>query len=151
MLVKTTSNEYPVKGSEQAAGYDIKISRFLEQTENKVVIETDLDIELPSPDSIKTEKGNYLNFEYVAQVYPRSGISKHGWILGNCIGVIDADYRGTIKATFYKVSDNPFPYAENDRFAQLIFSLALKTSFVKVDKLSDTMRGIGGFGHTGNR
>jgi dUTP pyrophosphatase len=134
----------PSLGSIQAAGYDLRISR-MEQTGKMVHIETDLAIELPPPNKLCL----IITFEYVASLLPRSGIASKGWILGNSTGIIDADYRGKISAFFWQVSDIDFPYAIGDRFAQLVFSFALRADFFKVNSLSETLRSTGGYGSTG--
>jgi dUTP pyrophosphatase len=140
----------PSLGSIQAAGYDIYISK-MEQKGKMVHIETDLAIELPPPNKLHLIDGQIISFEYEASLLPRSGIASKGWILGNCEGLIDADYRGKISAFFWQVSDLDFPYVVGDRFAQLVFSFALRADFFKVNKLSETVRNINGYGHTGNK
>lgn len=138
----------PSLGSLQATGYDLRISR-IEQKGKLVHIETDVSIELPPPNKLHLIDGQIISFEYVASLLPRSGIASTGWILGNSKGIIDADYRGKISAFFWQVSDIDFPYAIGDRFAQLVFSFALRADFFKVNSLSETLRSTGGYGSTG--
>ena len=87
---------------------------------------------------------------YEGQVRPRSGLAlKHGIGMLNGPGTIDADYRGEISVILFNFSDRPFPIRRGDRIAQLVFARLEKAAFVKVDALSETVRGTGGFGHTG--
>jgi dUTP pyrophosphatase len=87
---------------------------------------------------------------YEGQVRPRSGLAlKHGIGLLNSPGTIDADYRGEIGIILFNFSDKPFTIHRGDRIAQLVFAKVERALFVKVESLSGTMRGPGGFGHTG--
>ncbi len=87
---------------------------------------------------------------YEGQVRPRSGLAlKHGIGMLNAPGTIDADYRGEISVILFNFSDKPFVIQRGDRIAQMVFAGVVKASFEKVDTLSETARGAGGFGHTG--
>lgn len=89
---------------------------------------------------------------YEGQVRPRSGLAlKHGIGMLNGPGTIDADYRGEIGIILFNFSDKPFAIHRGDRIAQLVLAKYEKASFVKVESLSETSRGAGGFGHTGER
>ena len=67
----------------------------------------------------------------------------------NAPGTIDADYRGEIGVILFNFSDQPFTIHRGDRIAQMVFAKLQKAEFKKVDGLSETLRGSGGFGHTG--
>lgn len=85
-----------------------------------------------------------------AQVRPRSGLAvKRGISLVNTPGTIDADYRGEIKVILINHGDEPFTIERGDRIAQLIVAPVLRVDWHEVDRLDDTPRGAGGFGHTG--
>ena len=87
---------------------------------------------------------------YEGQVRPRSGLAlKHGIGMLNAPGTIDADYRGEVGIILFNFSDKPFTIHRGDRIAQLVFAKLEKAKLVKVDVLSETARGSGGFGHTG--
>ena len=87
---------------------------------------------------------------YEGQVRPRSGLAlKYGIGMLNGPGTIDADYRGEIGIILFNFSDKPFPISRGDRIAQLVFAKLTKAVFRKVDALTETRRGSGGFGHTG--
>lgn len=87
---------------------------------------------------------------YEGQVRPRSGLAlKNGIGMLNAPGTIDADYRGELGVILFNFSDVPFTVRRGDRVAQLVFAKLLNATFEKVDELSGTRRGAGGFGHTG--
>lgn len=84
------------------------------------------------------------------QVRPRSGLAlKHGIGMLNAPGTIDADYRGEISVILFNFSEQPFTIRRGDRIAQMVLAKAMKAEFRKVERLNDTARGSGGFGHTG--
>lgn len=85
-----------------------------------------------------------------AQVRPRSGLAtKHGIGLVNAPGTIDADYRGEIKVLLINHGDRPFVVERGDRIAQLVIAPVLQAEWKVVENLGETVRGAGGFGHTG--
>ncbi|WP_028776150.1 dUTP diphosphatase [Shimazuella kribbensis] len=85
-----------------------------------------------------------------AQVRPRSGLAfKHGISMLNSPGTIDADYRGEIKVIMVNFGDKPFRVNRGDRIAQLVFQEVAKVHLEQVKELVSTVRGAGGFGHTG--
>ncbi|MNW02633.1 Deoxyuridine 5'-triphosphate nucleotidohydrolase [compost metagenome] len=69
----------------------------------------------------------------------------------NTPGTIDADYRGEIKVLLINLGDEPFTITRNERIAQMVFQEVPEVELEQVDKLSDTVRGSGGFGHTGRK
>ncbi len=85
-----------------------------------------------------------------AQVRPRSGLAiKHGISLVNSPGTIDADYRGEVKIILINLGNEPFEIQRGERIAQLVFAPAPQVRFEEVSSLDETLRGAGGFGHTG--
>lgn len=83
-------------------------------------------------------------------VYARSGLScKRGLAPANKVGVIDADYRGQIVVALHNHGSQPQTIQHGERIAQLIITPVLTPQYVKADKLSETDRGLGGFGSTG--
>jgi len=87
---------------------------------------------------------------YVGLVFPRSSIRKYDISLTNCVGVIDSGYRGEIQATFRKEAGIPSKrYDVGDKIAQMIILPYPSIEFMEVEELSDTERGMGGFGSTG--
>jgi dUTP pyrophosphatase len=85
-----------------------------------------------------------------AQVRPRSGLAtRHGIGVLNSPGTIDSDYRGEIRIVLFNASDRDYKVNRGDRVAQLVFSVLTDIELVEADSLSETGRGQGGFGHTG--
>jgi dUTP pyrophosphatase len=88
---------------------------------------------------------------FEVQVRPRSGLAlKHGIVLPNAPGTIDADYRGELKVILMNAGTEPFTVRPGDRIAQLVVAPVVQASFELVDELPPTDRGAGGFGHTGS-
>lgn len=87
-----------------------------------------------------------------AQIRPRSGLAfKHGITCLNSPGTIDADYRGEIKVLLINLGQEPFTISRNERIAQMVFQIVPEVELIQVDELSETVRGAGGFGHTGTK
>lgn len=98
--------------------------------------------------------GTGLAFEipdgHVMLVFSRSGHGfKNDVRLSNCVGVIDADYRGEVKVKLAKDSRGILPVQKKDRIAQAMVIPVDKVEFEEVDELGSTERGAGGFGSTG--
>jgi dUTP pyrophosphatase len=93
---------------------------------------------------------------FVGLIFPRSSIRKTDLALTNCVGVIDSGYRGELQATFKKVYGkndiriDEVDYKVGDRIAQIIILPYPTIRFEEVEQLSNTERGEGGFGSTGN-
>ena len=91
-----------------------------------------------------------LSEGYELQVRPRSGLAlKHGITVLNTPGTVDSDYRGELKIILINLGSEPFEIAIGDRIAQGILSEVTRARFLEVENLSDTERGVGGFGSTG--
>ncbi|MCX7557558.1 dUTP diphosphatase [Xanthomonadaceae bacterium JHOS43] len=89
---------------------------------------------------------------WCAVILPRSGLGhRHGLVLGNLTGLIDADYQGPLMVSLWNRSGAPFTIAPCDRIAQLVFLPVARARFVQVDEFDRSARGDGGFGHTGLR
>ncbi|MCA9503862.1 MAG: dUTP diphosphatase [Spirochaetaceae bacterium] len=89
---------------------------------------------------------------FEAQVRPRSGLAlRHGILVPNAPGTIDADYRGEIQVILMNAGDDEFQVERGDRIAQLVVAPVAKPVWIEVDALDETARGAGGFGHTGRR
>jgi dUTP pyrophosphatase len=87
---------------------------------------------------------------YEVQVRPRSGLAlKHGITCLNTPGTIDEDYRGEVKVILANLGSEPFQVRRGERIAQLVPVPVLKARFREVAGLSETQRGAGGFGSTG--
>lgn len=90
------------------------------------------------------------NPDYVALIVPRSGLGvKHGIVLGNLVGVIDADYQGPLMVSLWNRSTQAFTISPGDRIAQLLITPVLQSNFDIIKEFSKTTkRGSGGLGHT---
>ncbi|MEN1925438.1 dUTP diphosphatase [Luteimonas sp. MJ293] len=87
-----------------------------------------------------------------AVVLPRSGLGhRHGIVLGNGTGLIDADYQGPLMISAWNRSDQAYTIEPGDRIAQLVVLPIVRATLEVVDTFIDSARGAGGFGHTGRR
>lgn len=87
-----------------------------------------------------------------AVIVPRSGLGhRHGIVLGNLVGLIDADYQGPLMVSCWNRSASTFTIEPGDRIAQLVFLPIVRAQFSIVTAFAQSERGVGGFGHTGVR
>lgn len=88
--------------------------------------------------------------DVAAVILPRSGLGhKNGIVLGNLVGLIDSDYQGELKISCWNRSNDHFTIQPGDRVAQLVFIPVLQATFNLVDSFDESIRGKGGFGHSG--
>lgn len=127
----------PTKGTELSSGYDlcahVEANGHWLKAGATVLIKTGLFVEMPS----------FLE----AQVRPRSSTSKKGIIVP--VGTIDADYRGEICVILINTSSTDYLIERWERLAQLVFSRVERPEFKRVEALTPSARGTGGFGSTG--
>ncbi len=87
---------------------------------------------------------------YESQVRPRSGMAlKHGVVVPNSPGTIDADYRGEVCVILGNIGSEKFVVRRGMRIAQMVIAPVTRAAVKEVDVLPDSVRGNGGFGHTG--
>ncbi|HWT15201.1 MAG TPA: dUTP diphosphatase [Patescibacteria group bacterium] len=87
-----------------------------------------------------------------AVILPRSGLGhKHGIVLGNLVGLIDADYQGPLMLSVWNRSQSAFTIQPGDRLAQLVLVPIVRAELNLVDDFVASDRGAGGFGHTGRQ
>ncbi len=87
-----------------------------------------------------------------AVVLPRSGLGhRHGIVLGNGTGLIDADYQGPLLISVWNRGRETFTIQPGDRIAQVMVLPVVRVNLQVVDTFADSARGAGGFGHTGVR
>jgi dUTP pyrophosphatase len=85
-------------------------------------------------------------------IYARSGLAtKRGLAPANKVGVVDSDYRGEIMVALHNHSEVEQKIASGERIAQMVITPYIKADFFEVEELSDTERGVGGFGSTGTK
>ena len=129
----------PVRMSEAAAGFDLHAA-----VAEPVVLQPGERTLIPCGFAMA------MPVQLEAQIRPRSGLAyKHGITGLNSPGTIDADYRGEVKVLLINHSQEPFDIARGERIAQMVFQLLPEIEVCETDELPDTVRGTGGFGHTG--
>lgn len=85
-----------------------------------------------------------------AVILPRSGLGhKHGIVLGNLVGLIDSDYQGELMVSCWNRGSADFDIQPGDRIAQLVFVPVVQARFTVVEDFHESIRGAGGFGHSG--
>ncbi len=112
----------------------------------------DADIELKSLERVLVPTGLFIALPEgtEAQIRPRSGLAyKHGLTVLNSPGTIDADYRGEVKVLLVNLSNETFVIKNGERIAQMVVAKHERVDWLEVETLSETVRGAGGFGHTG--
>ena len=129
----------PERGSDYAAGYDL----FADLNEA-------VTIEPGETKMIGTGIAMAVPAGYFGGIFARSGLSsKEGLRPANCVGVVDADYRGEVKVALHNDSNVVRTVEPAQKIAQLVVVPFLAVEFDEVDALDDTERGAGGFGSTG--
>ena len=140
-IINRSDNPLPRYESAQAAGMDIRCfipePVTLQPLERKL-FPTGLFIELPEG--------------YEAQIRPRSGLAlKRGLTVLNTPGTIDADYRGEIGIILINLSQQPQTIETGERIAQMVIAPCCQPELVQVQEINQTVRGDGGFGHSGTK
>ena len=137
----TETAKLPERGSAYAAGYDL-FADLKEAVEiapkQTLMINTGVAMEIPEG--------------YWGGIFARSGLStKEGLRPANCVGVVDADYRGPICVALHNDSEVVRTVVPGQKVAQMVVVPFLAVEFEEVAELSDTVRGVGGFGSTGRK
>lgn len=138
-IINKSVHALPEYATEYSAGLDLRANIesdiVLNPLERKL-IPTGLFLELP--------KG------YEAQIRPRSGLAlKHGLTVLNSPGTIDADYRGEIRVILVNLSNEAFTIQNGERICQMVIAAHATVEWQEVEAIDETVRGAGGFGHTG--
>ena len=140
-LINRSHHPMPKYETSLSAGMDLRA--FLPESPitlkplERALVKTGLFMELPAG--------------YEAQVRPRSGLAlKKGITVLNSPGTIDADYRGEICVILINLSNEEFVINDGERIAQMVIARHEQAEIIEVSELTDTERGTGGFGHTGN-
>jgi dUTP pyrophosphatase len=140
-IINRSSNPLPSYATEGSSGMDLRASVDEEVTLlplERRLVPTGLFIELP--------------VGYEAQVRPRSGLAiKQGITCLNSPGTVDADYRGELKVVLVNFSNETQTIKNGDRIAQMVIQKVEMARLIQVDEISSTVRGEGGFGHTGKQ
>lgn len=132
----------PAYATEASAGMDLRAALEAEMTlapGDAALIPSGIAIHIANP-------------SLCAVVLPRSGLGhRHGIVLGNGTGLIDADYQGPLLISVWNRGRQAYTIAPGDRIAQLVLLPIVRTALQVVDTFADSARGTGGFGHTGLR
>ena len=117
----------------------------------RACLDQPLTIEPGQTHLIPTGISIYIGNPHIAAVIlPRSGLGhKHGLVLGNLVGLIDADYQGPLMVSCWNRGQAAYTITPGDRIAQLVFLPIVRAQFEMVDEFESTERGTGGFGHSG--
>jgi len=138
-IINKSGLALPQYETAHAAGMDMRAfvtEELVIKPMQRILVPTGLHIELPAG--------------YEAQIRPRSGLAyKHGISIVNSPGTIDADYRGEIKVLLINLSDTDFVVNNGDRIAQMVIARHETITWESAEELSSTVRGEGGYGHTG--
>lgn len=138
-IINQSKHALPEYETPHSAGMDLRANidkPITLKPLERILVPTGLFIELP--------------VGYEAQIRPRSGLAiKHGISLVNAPGTIDSDYRGEIKAIVVNLSDTPFVINDGERICQMVVARHERVEWMPVERLEETVRGAGGFGHTG--
>ena len=138
-VINKSKHQLPEYQTPLAAGVDLRANldeNITLKPLDRTLVATGLFLELPA------------GFE--AQIRPRSGLAfKHGITVLNSPGTIDADYRGEIKVLLVNLSNEDFVIADGERIAQMVIAKHEQVYFVNAEEISETQRGVGGFGSTG--
>ncbi|MGN6543251.1 MAG: dUTP diphosphatase [Ginsengibacter sp.] len=139
--MNTSENPIPEYATLGSSGLDLRANLsepVVLKTMERKMIPTGLFLEIPEG--------------YEIQVRPRSGLAwKHGITCLNSPGTVDSDYRGELKVILINLSHEPHVINNGDRIAQMILNKVEKAILQPVIKLESTVRGEGGFGHTGHQ
>lgn len=140
-IVSKSKHELPSYSTILSAGMDLRANLDVPVTLKpleRTIIKTGLFIELPQG--------------YEAQIRPRSGMTiKHGISVLNSPGTIDADYRGEIGIIVANLSAEAYTIKDGERICQMVVAKHETVEWERVEALSETTRGDGGFGHTGKK
>tara|TARA_Y100001954_G_C15824589_1_gene611633 strand:+ start:1723 stop:2160 length:438 start_codon:yes stop_codon:yes gene_type:complete len=138
-VINNSKHDIPQYETNQSAGMDIRAN-----------IDDPITLKPMGRALIKTGLHVALQPGYEAQVRPRSGLAlKKGITVLNSPGTIDADYRGEIGVILVNLSEENFVVEDGERIAQLVIAKYEQITWDEVEVLSETKRGVGGFGSTG--
>ncbi|MDC5081152.1 dUTP diphosphatase [Acinetobacter baumannii] len=102
---------------------------------------------------VKTGMAIYIHdVNFAGLILPRSGLGhKHGIVLGNLVGLIDSDYQGELLVSVWNRGQTTFRLEPGERLAQYVLVPVVQAEFEQVEEFEETLRGAGGFGHTGKQ
>ncbi len=138
-IINSSQHSLPTYETEASAGVDLRANlteAIVLKPFERTLVKTGIFLEIP--------KG------FEGQVRPRSGLAlKKGITVLNSPGTVDADYRGEVGVILINLSNEDFVIENGERIAQLVFAKVEQAEWVRVEELTNTERGAGGFGSTG--
>jgi len=138
-VINRSKHDLPNYETKASAGLDIRANlekAIVLKPLERMLVKTGLFFEIPEG--------------YEAQVRPRSGLAlKKGITVLNSPGTIDADYRGEVGVILINLSNENFLIEDGERIAQVVFAKTEQAEWLRVEVLTETERGEGGFGSTG--
>lgn len=138
-IVNKSRHQLPAYSTVASAGMDLRANidgEIMLKPMERALVKTGLYLEIP--------------VGYEAQIRPRSGLAiKKGITIVNSPGTIDADFRGEVCIVLINLSNENFIIKDGERICQMVIAKHEKAEWLSVDKLLETVRGAGGFGHTG--
>lgn len=156
-LARTDTTSIQLKVLDPRIGKEFPLPRYetpdAAGVDLRACVESSLTIEPGQTHLIPTGISIYIaNSNMTAVILPRSGLGhKHGLVLGNLVGLIDADYQGPLMVSCWNRGDKAYTIEPGDRIAQLVFLPIVRTHFTVVEEYAETERGSGGFGHSGKQ
>lgn len=119
----------------------------------RACVDEAIDIEPGQTVLVKTGMAIYIHdVNFAGLILPRSGLGhKHGIVLGNLVGLIDSDYQGELMVSVWNRGQNTFRLEPGERLAQYVLVPVIQAEFEQVEEFEETLRGAGGFGHTGKQ
>lgn len=119
----------------------------------RACVDEAIDIEPGQTVLVKTGMAIYIHdVNFAGLIIPRSGLGhKHGIVLGNLVGLIDSDYQGELMVSVWNRGQTTFRLEPGERLAQYVLVPVVQAEFEQVEEFEETLRGAGGFGHTGKQ
>ena len=131
----------PARATPGSAGMDLRAA-----LDAPLILEPGASVLVPTGIAIHVGDVNYC-----AVILPRSGLGhKHGLVLGNLVGLIDADYQGPLMISCWNRAAAAYTIVPGERIAQLVFLPVAHARFRVVEEFDASERGVGGFGHSGS-
>ncbi|MCJ7449978.1 MAG: dUTP diphosphatase [Bacteroidales bacterium] len=140
-IINKSKHKLPEYSTDASAGMDLRANidnEIVLKPMQRVLVPTGLFVEIP--------------VGYEAQIRPRSGLAiSKGITVLNAPGTIDADYRGEVCIILINLSEENFVIKDGERICQMIIAKHEKAEWINTERLVETDRGSGGFGHTGKK
>lgn len=138
-IINRSHHPLPAYATPGSSGMDVRAfvkHPIVLQPLERVLVPTGLYLQLPCG--------------YECQIRPRSGLAlKHGITIANAPGTVDSDYRGEVGIIVINLSKEPFVINDGERICQMVIARYDRVDWEQVERIDETVRGDGGFGHSG--